>query len=411
MKKEGIIGKEVLPTRIETLKDFYEFMWRTVPIRRAAVHNCLQGEPNTSAITALQQASDVLAGLPRTSDGVQLLIDQTTTTSIDISYEQTELQKDLLFLQDGQERLYESFRAAIPTFDQEVNDCLKRLPKDGFQSFVSDRDGTVNNYCARYLSSVQSIYNAVFLTRFATHGTRNAVIVTSAPLDKGGLVDISVGPDDAFVYAGSKGREFRRPDGARQEFRIPAAQQEKLTDLNAALEELVTQPAYRVFTLIGSGFQRKFGQTTIARQDIVKSIPEEKSRALLDKVTDLVSQKDPSGDFFRIEDTGNDIEIMLTVKSEDAAEGLKDFDKGDGVLFLDKALDLHIDQGPNLICGDTPSDVPMLEQAHARSERTWGVFVTTKEPLRRRLEDLTERVIIVSTPDILVAALNHLGKQ
>merc|ERR1712032_519900 len=36
------------------------------------------------------------------------------------------------------------------------------------------------------------------------------------------------------------------------------------------------------------------------------------------------------------------------------------FDKGSRVKCLDEKLQLNLAEGPNLICGDTPSDVPML---------------------------------------------------
>lgn len=102
---------------------------------------------------------------------------------------------------------------------------------------------------------------------------------------------------------------------------------------------------------------------------------------------------------------------MLTVRSEDTADGLKDFDKGNGVSFLNEALHFGLSHGPNLICGDTPSDVPMLEEALRATPNTWGVFVTTDDSLRNRVTDLSENVTVVSAPDTLVATLNELGKR
>lgn len=75
---------------------------------------------------------------------------------------------------------------------------------------MSDRDGTVNNYCGRYLSSVQSVYNSVFLTRYAVKKVTNGTILTSAPMENMGLVDIATtSREGVFIYAGSKGRECR----------------------------------------------------------------------------------------------------------------------------------------------------------------------------------------------------------
>ena len=51
-----------------------------------------------------------------------------------------------------------------------------------FHNLITDRDGTINNYCGRYKSSVQSAYNSIFLSRFATDCCQNSIILTAAPL-------------------------------------------------------------------------------------------------------------------------------------------------------------------------------------------------------------------------------------
>lgn len=51
-----------------------------------------------------------------------------------------------------------------------------------FQNLITDRDGTINNYCGRYKSSIQSAYNSVFLSCFALFCCVNAAILTAAPL-------------------------------------------------------------------------------------------------------------------------------------------------------------------------------------------------------------------------------------
>ena len=66
----------------------------------------------------------------------------------------------------------------------------------------------------------------------------------------------------------------------------------------------------------------------MARQDIGKSIDEDESKALLSTLEKLTNELDPDHQNFRIEDTGLDVEIILTV--ETSGDGLKDFDKGDG---------------------------------------------------------------------------------
>jgi hypothetical protein len=166
------------------------------------------------------------------------------------------------------------------------------------------------------------------------------------------------------------------------------------------------QPDYEKFTFIGSGLQFKFGQSTVARQDIGKSINEDESQAFLETLEVLVSELDPSKKNFRIEDTGLDVEIILTVETTE--DGLKDFDKGDGVKYLNTELELDMFRGPHLICGDTGSDVPMLEAALEMSPDSMAIYVTEKKDLAARIQALSSNAVIVPEPDILVAILGTL---
>jgi hypothetical protein len=160
--------------------------------------------------------------------------------------------------------------------------------------------------------------------------------------------------------------------------------------------------------LIGSGLQFKFGQTTVARQDIYGSVPETESEAFAGVIRELIGELDPDGLYFRTEDTGKDIEIILTVEG---TSGLKDFDKGDGILFLDSELGLDLTGGENLICGDTSSDVPMVKAAAEKSPDPWTIFVTRDENLKQAVRRTSDRVAFVSEPDVLVCCLNQLGKE
>jgi len=149
---------------------------------------------------------------------------------------------------------------------------------------------------------------------------------------------------------------------------------------------------------------------TIARQDISKSIPSQESNDFLQIITNLVSDLDRDKKFFRIEDTGLDVEIILTVGDPDTSENLRDFDKGDGVAFLDKQLNMGMNQGPNLVCGDTGSDIAMLKTSRQLTEKTHGIFVTTDISLQDNVEDVHPETIFVNEPDTLVVILNELAK-
>ncbi len=209
-------------------------------------------------------------------------------------------------------------------------------------------------------------------------------------------------PSGQYILAGSKGREYIDLNGHRGTFPVEPGKQAVLFFLNARLQELLTEPGMRIFGLVGSGLQFKFGQTTLARQDMAGSIAPDASRALLGRVSDIVRDLDPAGAVLRIEDTGLDIEITLTVQG---SGGLKDFDKGDGVEFLDGALNLGLERGPNLVCGDTVSDVPMLALALRKTGRTKGVFVTANPDLMGKVRTVLPTAVFVSSPDVLVTCL------
>jgi hypothetical protein len=390
---------------LKTLKDFYALMAASRNLRRRAVAAIINGETVDGDIPAsLSNLLDSLEAVPEKEGGKRLRLSGGRTISLDMGYEIDETRKDLFYLEEGEAAFLEMLADFHPDFDEHVargRDLLRGVKLD---SLVTDRDGTVNNYCARYLTSIQSVYNAVFLTRFARTRVDRPVILTSAPLD--GLVQISVNPDGEFYYAASKGRECLDRDGLVRRLDIPPDKQKAMDALNARLTELTGRPEYEKYTLIGSGLQFKFGQSTVARQDIGGSIDTVESEAFLTTLEALVAELDPDGRNFRIEDTGLDVEIILTVETE--AEGLKDFDKGDGVKFLDGELGLGLAHGTGLICGDTGSDVPMLEAALSLSPDMRAIFVTRKEDLAKRVTGLTDAALIVPEPDMLVTILGTL---
>ncbi|MCG6925363.1 MAG: trehalose 6-phosphate synthase [Acidobacteria bacterium] len=392
------------------LSQFYGLMHATIPVRRVLTEEILASRvPAPGGVARLRETLEALEAIPEEPAGRRLTLEEARPIHVDLGYEIEELKKDLVYLDRGEDALLEDLAGRHAGFREDVQAVAATLGGTVFQTLVTDRDGTVNNYCGRYASSVQSVYNAVFLTRFARARARRSVILTSAPLDNIGLADMTVSPPGAFICTGSKGREYLDPKGHRRQHPIDAAQQAKLDLLNRELDELLAQPGYNVFTLIGSGLQRKFGQTTIARQDIGGSVPEERSERFGEEVRQLVRSVDPDDTFFRIEDTGLDLEILLTVEDADGGAA-RDFDKGDGVRFLNADLQLRMDQGPCLICGDTASDVSMLQASLDLAPETKAVFVTGKDELRQRVRDLLPGAVFVDEPDALVAALNGTSR-
>lgn len=392
------------------LSQFYGLMHATVPVRRVLTEEILASRrPAPGAVARLRETLEALDSIPEEEAGRRLVLEEGRSIHVDLGYEIGELEKDLVYLDRGEDALLDDLAQPVPGFREDLQTVVEALGDTVFQTFVTDRDGTVNNYCGRYASSVQSVYNAVFLTRFARSRARRSVILTSAPLDDIGLADMTVSPPGAFTCTGSKGREYLDPKGRRRQHPIGTAQQAKLNHLNRELDELLAQREHKVFTLIGSGLQHKFGQTTIARQDIAGSVPAERSDRFGEEIRQLVRSVDPEGVFFRIEDTGLDLEIVLTV--EDAGGGpTRDFDKGDGVRFLNADLQLQMDRGPCLVCGDTGSDLSMLQSSLELAPETKAVFVTGQDDLRQRVQDLLPEAVFVQEPDTLVAALNGAAR-
>lgn len=403
------LAPQTAPTApVTTLQQFYDCMKATVAPRRRLTAAVLGGTPTAQEDqTQLLDTLNRLEAIPGAPDNAAVLLDEDTTVALDLTYEVGELHKDLRLFEAGEEAFTAWLIDRVPGGRQQVHACVEHLRGVPLQSWISDRDGTVNNYCGRYLSSIQSCYNAVFLARFARACARSAVILTSAPLESEGMVDISVMPRGTVLMAGSKGRECRDREFQRRTYPVDPAQQQVLDTLNARIQSLLDQPENRRFGLIGSGFQRKFGQTTVARQDISHSIPDGASSAFLGALTALVAELDPDGEVLRIEDTGMDVEIILTVRS-DGGSGPSDFDKGDGVSYLNETLALDIADGPALVCGDTGSDVPMVSACHELTSTT-AVFVTTDDTLKQKVRQTGATALFVDTPDLLVLALNTLS--
>jgi len=393
--------------KIRTLKQFYNLMAMTRAVRYKLVKNIVAGlSIDCDLIESLKNAFFSLEEIS-SDNGLKLLyIDDSKTIDARLVYEISELKKDIFFLENTEKEFIEHLEKLHEGFRNQVNKGIEKLQGLKFNCFITDRDGTINNYCGRYCSSVQSVYNSVFLTRFARKKAINSIIITSAPLSGPGILDVCVNPDKTFIYAASKGRECIDHGGERKIYPVEEKKQQLLNNLNKKLLNLVKKPAFEKFSMIGSGLQFKFGQTTIARQNIRKSISEPESKEFLEKIRQIVQEIDPGQENFRIEDTGLDIEIMLTI--DDSLSGAKDFDKADAVRYLDDALKLNMKQGPHLVCGDTSSDVLLIKAAMEKTPDTWTVFVTKDKELAARVKDVCSNSFIVTEPDILVTILGLL---
>jgi hypothetical protein len=390
---------------MRTLSEFYQRMEHTRAVRLAMVEQYVA----TSKVAAesIHELVTVLAeleGIAEKEGRRQLALDENTEVSLDLGYEINELKKDLVFFRQGERALDAHLASLHQDFERVVEEASGRLRGIRFNNFVTDRDGTISNYCGRYRSSIQSAYNAVFLTRFIQRLTSHAVVVTSAPLRDPGVATVSVMPLGTFIYAASKAREFLDAAGNWRSLPIDPAQQALLDRLNQRLSQLVAQPRYAKFGLIGTGLQFKFGETTLARRDISKTVPAAESEAFLRLVTGIVRELDADGKNFGIKDTGLDIEVILK-----GVTGDKTFDKADGLLFLNDQMKLGLEQGPTLVCGDTTPDLKLVEACLSKSADVWAMFVTRDPGLSAKVHQTSRQAIVVPEVDMLVAILNRLA--
>jgi len=162
---------------IRTLRQFYNLMAMTHDVRYKTVENLFKDLPiEHESITSLKNALFSLEDIP-SEDGLKILyIDDLKKISARLLYEISELQKDIFFLENTEEQFIEYLESLHEGFMDQVNEGMDRLQGLKFNCFITDRDGTINNYCGRYISSVQAVYNSVFLTRFAREKALNPII-------------------------------------------------------------------------------------------------------------------------------------------------------------------------------------------------------------------------------------------
>lgn len=391
---------------MKTLGQFYELVEATRDVRVDLVQAILDGHPpDPGGVEALQRALDTLRAVPEQDGRKQLRVEGSGTVSLEMDYEIAELEKDLIYLRQGPEALDRHLASLHADFEQHVARAVALLEPVHFNNFVTDRDGTISNYCGRYRSSVQSAYNAVFLARFARARTRNATIVTSAPLRDPGLATVSVMPVGTYIYAASKAREFLDRSGERRTLPVDPHLQAKLDAINARILELTRQPRYHKFTLIGSGVQFKFGETTVARQDVARTVSDAESEAFRREVESIVREVDPEGRDTHIDDTGLDVEIVLS--SGSASE----FTKADGLDFLDRDLGLGLAEGRTLVCGDTPPDLNLVHACTRKNPQVWTLFVTRDPSLAERVAESAPHALVLPEVDMLVTALDRVARK
>uniref|UniRef100_A0A915L807 alpha,alpha-trehalose-phosphate synthase (UDP-forming) n=1 Tax=Romanomermis culicivorax TaxID=13658 RepID=A0A915L807_ROMCU len=412
-------------TNLKTLKDFHSLFAQLRNVRRLIVQRVLNGQPlrphfaislrnvRQSLEQSLDPQTRLLTLAASDAAGAKMsavydVQDELRQLDIDLdflNYVQSDDYNNLeLFLQD----LSKYHPSGVEEFAKELEDVLTLISKgDHFDYFFSDRDGTLRSYTCTYASSVQGAYSGVIQATFAHRCTQYAAIVTSAPLQNIGILDVLVVPDGYYCYGASGGREwYVKASKKFKDTSISDADLQILEVLADRIALLLQKPEFRQFAWIGSGLQRHYGHVTVTRQDVYHSIDQDISDKLFMAVCQLVNEMDPSGDRLHFSDTETDIKIHLKAKLSG-----KTFTKGHGIQLFAEKMKLDLSRGNILVCGDSETDLPMLQEALLiNPQNVYTVFVTKNEELRAKVIDLCQQVknsnyAFATSPFVILGAM------
>jgi hydroxymethylpyrimidine pyrophosphatase-like HAD family hydrolase len=100
------------------------------------------------------------------------------------------------------------------------------------------------------------------------------------------------------------------------------------------------------------------------------------------KIQEMISQIDPTNQI-EVKETDTDLKIFLKSETGDI------FDKGHGIRLLVQHTKCDLSNGTILVCGDSMTDLPMLQAClEANPNGVYTVWVTTSEELRQTVSFL-----------------------
>uniref|UniRef100_A0A1I8B9V0 alpha,alpha-trehalose-phosphate synthase (UDP-forming) n=1 Tax=Meloidogyne hapla TaxID=6305 RepID=A0A1I8B9V0_MELHA len=419
-------------TDVNTLDDFFNLMLRTRDVRRAIVERVLKGIPIRQHFAiSLQNAKESLelACKPDsskielqalTAGGETTIANKENTIEFYIKNEIEELEKDLKFLEFIQsEDVFniEQFISSLQIYHPESEAKFRNevaavvdmfFDADHFNYFFTDRDGTLKSYSCAYPASIQPAYSGVIQAQFARRCAQTCAIVTTAPMMRVGVLDVCTIPEGYYYIGASVGREwYVDPANKFKDQSIPEHDLEKLDLVFDSIADLLEDPEFKIFNWIGSGLQKHFGHVTIAHQDSSSTIPIELKTKIDQRIHAIVEDIDPNKQLFEIIIDDRDIKIF--VKTEFG--GI--FDKGNGIELLINHLKCDLADGTILVCGDSITDIPMLEYCLIKNPKNvYTVWVVNEQnvQLRNQVHDLckkygNEHLVFVSCPEVLLGSM------
>ncbi|VDM40793.1 unnamed protein product [Toxocara canis] len=416
----------IRPSELKLLADFYQLMEKTCQVRRQIAERVLKGiaiRPHFGV--SLENAKSSLEN--SCLSGTHKLVLETASggddsdgsggnlsAKFDVTNELEELDKDLAFLQFIQSDEINNVEQFVATlgrfhpsgpdaFKEEVEKAFSLLSEgDHFHYLFTDRDGTLKSYSCSYPASIQPAYSAVIQAQFARRCAQFCAIVTTSPLMHIGILNVSTMPEGYYAYGASAGREWYM--NPAMQFKDDTINEEDLALLNSVferMEELLEQPEYRNFTWIGSGLQKHYGHITIARQDVNNSVPKHRSALLYEAVSKIVNEVDPTGSTLTVRESDYDLKIFTKAKLSGRI-----FNKGHGIRLIERKMGLKMNEGRILVCGDSETDLPMLEECLACSPKNvFTIWVTSNPQLQEKVQSSctaygNDHFVFVSCPEV-----------
>ncbi|KAI6229697.1 putative trehalose-6-phosphate synthase 2 [Aphelenchoides fujianensis] len=299
-------------------------------------------------------------------------------------------------------------------FHEDVDDCANFLARflnstatEGRKPImITDWDGTMKDYCSQYATNLQPIYSAAAIGRFAEY-TRLTAVLTAGPLRGPGILYLTALPiDGPVVFSGSCGREVQlRNQRVVHDDGISNGRMRALEQVNEQVRSLLTLDEYSQFGLVGSGVQRKVDRLTLGVQTDCKHVHPDLSSRYQEEVRARMKRIDPNNQMLYF-DPSTELEVEIVVHNDGSV-----WNKANGVERLMQTVgDTLQPPGRVLICGDTASDLPMVQHAvNINPQGTMAIFFGANEQLQRRVKGLfsdpAANCWFVPSPAVLLAAM------
>uniref|UniRef100_A0A914YHK5 Trehalose-6-phosphate phosphatase helical bundle domain-containing protein n=1 Tax=Panagrolaimus superbus TaxID=310955 RepID=A0A914YHK5_9BILA len=426
----------------ESVDEFKSFMYQMQDARRKIVSAVIhEKDVDENLIDQLKHVHNQLTDESTAEFQREMTVSGNNKFSVNVKDEIVGLEKDISYLENlifakrdnnlatlGDARKHVNLAEILSPFHpishqkfmDETESCTRFL-RLFIQSYddtgkkpilITDWDGTMKDYCSQYATNLQPTYSAIGMANFAKNFTRLSAVLTAGPLRGPGILDLTSLPiDGPILFSGSWGREWWM-SGKRLVHNedIPLEGDAALRRFKEEMEELLSSSEYSQFGLVGSGVQSKVDRLTLGVQTVFNHVDPELSENYQDAIRERMHRVDPDEQILHF-DPSTELEVEVVVHNDGTV-----WNKADGVsMVIEKCGDTLEGPGKVLICGDTASDLPMVEFAVTQNPTgAMALFVTMKEELCekvRKIVSAEEHRCFVSCPDVIHAAMDNIIKE